>query len=231
MKKSIFLLLLFPILAAAQNDEVIDIASGELLNEKVSSNVQYVFPEFLAGQVHFADGKRSANLLNYNVLIGEMHFVDNEDVLAFPDLSDILIVVVNKRRFFPFNKTEFCEEIYAIDDVRLCVRRKGRVMEKSKTGAYGMETSASSVKSYSSIGNSGDGRQHSIQVSGKVKVSVDNFYYFLNKGKYIQIKNEKSIIKQFPGHNAKIEAFVKEHKINIKDEDDLKELIAYCIDL
>ena len=230
MKKSIFLLLLYPILAAAQNDEVIDIASGEILNEKVSSNVQYVFPEFLAGQVHFADGKRSANLLNYNVLLGEMHFIDNEDVLAFPDLTNVLVVVVNKRRFFPFNKTEFCEEVFATDDTRLCVRRKGRAMEKSKTGAYGMETSASSVKSYNSIGSTG--RQFNLGVTGKVKVSVENSYYFMNKGyKYVQIKNEKSIIKQFPGHNEKIETFVKEHKINFKDEDDLKELIAYCIDL
>ena len=230
MKKSIFLLLLFPILVAAQNNEVVEVASGETLNEKVSSGLQYVFPEFTQGQVHFSDGQRSGNMLNYNVLLGEMHFFDEEQVFAFPNLANVLVVVVNKRRFFPFNKTEFCEEIFAIDDTRLCVRRKGRAMEKSKTGAYGMETSASSVKSYNSIGSTG--RQFNLGVTGKVKVSVENSYYFMNKGyKYVQIKNEKSITKQFPGHDAQIEDYVKKNKTNFKSEDDLKALIVYCSEL
>jgi len=232
MKKSIFLLLLFPLLAVAQDKMVIDVASGEKLNEKLSSDTQYVFPEFIAGQVHFTDGQRSGNMLNYNILLGEMHFMDNEEVFAFPDLSKVLVAVVDKRRFFPFNKTEFCEEILITPGgARLCVRRKANAVEQSRTGAYGIQTSASSVRSYNSIGNSGDGRRVNLQVSGKVRVSIENFYYFLNKGKYVQIKNEKSIAKQFPGHNAKIEAYVKEHNTNFKNEEDLKALIAYCSEL
>ena len=98
MKKYLLFLLLSTVIASAQENVVLDITSGENLNEKLSTDVKYVFPDFVEGQIHFKNGRRGINLLNYNMLVGEMQFMSNEEILAFSDLNNILAVVIDKRR-------------------------------------------------------------------------------------------------------------------------------------
>jgi hypothetical protein len=232
MKKYIIILLLFPVLASAQKSEIVSAISGENLNEAVSASMQYVFPEFSAANVIFKNSPKAATMMNYNMLLGEMHFMKNDEVLALSDLNNVSVVVINNRRFYPFNSTEFTEEIQSTDDVKLRVRRKGNVAQHSKEGAYGMQQSASSITSYSSIENSDGGGRTNLNVKANVLISIRKFYYLVgHNGKYVQIRNQKSFMNQFPGNKSKIELFVKEHKTNFNKEDDLIELFEYCITL
>jgi len=233
MKNYLLLLMLLPVFVIAQEKEnaIVNIGSGDQFSEKVAENVQYVLPEFKGGVVYFRNGQRSSSQLNYNVYLGEMHFKDKDEVLAFMDLSDIILVVIDSRRFLPFNDKEFCEEVLANDKARLCLRRYGNISEYSKMGAYGMTSSTSSIKSYSSMYGSNNNRTD-LKFLGEVKLTVNNMYYFMSdKGKFTQIRNVKNVTKQFPGNNAKIDAFVKENKTDFKKTEDLKALLEYCFTL
>ena len=226
MKKYLLLLMLFPVWVSAQNRQIVEAASGEDLTKKVSLHMQYLFPEFTNGDVYYK-GYSGKGHLNYNMLLGEMHFLENGQVRSLANAKDVVVMTINNRRFYPFNDKEFTEELTSAGKYRLRVRRKGNVAQHSKKGAYGMDSSTSSITSYSSIG--ADNRQYDLTVSEKVLITLNYFYYIVGpNGKDILIRNAKTFTKQFPAYRVPIEEFVKEHRTRFDDEDDLKALLNFC---
>jgi len=227
MKTYLFLfMLLLPGWIFAQERQIIEANSSEDLAGKVSNNMQYLFPEFTDGQVFMKKSFVSTGKLNYNMLIGEMQFLENDDVMAL-DTRDIDVVNINDRLFFPYKGNEFSEELLSTDVSKLRVRRKGNLAPYAKKGAYGTTSSTSSITSYSNV--EGGGQMYKLSVADDVIVSVRNFYYLVGENeKYVQITNAKTFTKQFPELRSQIEAFVKENRIRFDDADDLKKLLAYC---
>ena len=230
MKRYIFLLLLFPGWGFAQNRQIIEALSGENINEKVSTHLQYLFPEFSNGEVYFVNAPRGSGMLNYNMLVGEMQFMLNNEVMTLASIQNVAMVIIENRKFYPFNNSEFTEELMTTDKVQLRVRRKGSAINYAQKGAFGTSSSTSSISSLSSIGSSD--RQYELSVMSDILVTLRYFYYLVgSNGKYIQIKNVKTFTKQFPAHRTQIEAFVKEHNIRFDTEADLKALLEYCSEL
>ena len=227
MKKCVFLMLLVPCLASAQSREVVEATSGEDISKKVSTQIQYLFPEFTDGNVYYRGLPGNSGKLNYNTLVGEMQFVENDKIMALANVKDVVAVNIKGRKFFPFKNNEFAEELMLTAKCRLMVRYRGNVVQHSKKGAYGTYSSTSSSTSYSSI-NDGN-QQYGLSISENVLVSVTCYYYLVGtNGKYSLIKNVISFTKQFPEHKAQIETFVKTHKTQFNNSDDLKSLLEYC---
>jgi hypothetical protein len=226
MKKYVFLLLLLPIWVSAQNRQVVEATSGDDLSQKVSTQMQYLFPEFTVGDV-FYKGHKGSGKLNYNMLLGEMQFMENNQVMALANVMDVVVLNIANRRFYPFNDREFTEELMSAGKFQLRVRRRGNVAQHSKKGAYGMDSSTSAITSYSSI--SSDNRQYNLTVEEKVLITLNCFYYLVGtNGKYTLIKNAKTFTKQFPAFREQVETFIKEHKTRFDNEADLKALLEYC---
>jgi len=231
MKKYLFLVMLLPCWVFAQNRQIVEASSGDDLAGKVSTTMQYIFPEFTIGDVYFLNAPKGTGMLNYNMLVGEMQFKEKDEVLGLADVKNVSVVNINDRRFYPFNSQgEFTEEIFSTDKYQLRVRRKGNVAPYAKKGAYGTSSSTSSITSYSSV-NSGD-RQYDLSVMSDVIISLRNFYYLVDaKGKHTQIINVKAFTKLFPAHRAQIEAFAKERKIRFDNEAELITMLVYCSEL
>jgi len=226
MKKYPLLLLLLPVWASAQNKQIVEATSGEDLTKKVSTQVQYLFPEFTTGDVYYKR-QNGKGKLNYNMLIGEMQFLEGDQVMSLANVRDVVVLNIDNRRFYPFNDKEFTEELMSTGKYQLRVRRKGSVAQHSKKGAYGMDTSTSAITSYSSINS--DNHQYNLSIEGKVLITVNYFYYIVGtNGKHTLIKNSKTFTKLFPAYSAQIEAFVKENRTRFDNEDDLKALLEFC---
>ena len=222
----LILMLLFPGWIFAQERQIIEANSNTDLTNKLSTQMQYIFPEFTDGQVFFLKASAGTGKLNYNMLIGEMQFLDNAEVLALV-AKEISEVNINNRRFFPYKGNEFAEELLSTDKYKLLVRRKGNVAPFAKKGAYGTSSSTSAITSYSSINS--DGNNYNLSVANDVLITVRYFYYLMGEnGKYTQITNTKTFTKLFPALRTQIETFVKEQKIRFDKEDDLKKLLVYC---
>ncbi len=230
MKKYVVLLgfMLLANFLYAQEREIIQASSGKDLTEKISNRMQYLFPEFTNGNVLYKAAAKGSGKMNYNMLLGEMQFLDvNDKVLALDNVSDVVLIVIDGRKFYPFEKSEFTEELVVTPKVQLRVRRKGNVASHSKQGAYGTTSSTEAITSYSSIGSGN--RTYELTVADNVMVTVNNLYYLVSgQNKHVMIKNQKTFTKQFPGHKAQIEAFVKEHDLRFDNENDLKVLVEYC---
>jgi len=230
MKNIVYLFLFIPFWTFAQNRQVVEAVSGEDISKKVSTQFQFLFPEFTDGEVLFYGLPKSSGKLNYNMLIGEMQFVNNNEILALANFNNVAYVKIENRKFFPFKNNEFVEELMLTPRCQLMVRYAGKVAPHSKKVAYGGSSSTSSVTSYSSIGS--NNRQHDISVVENVLVTVDYFYYLLGtNGKYTIVRNVKAFTKMFPEHKTKIETYVKEHKIRFNSKEELKSLLEYCTNL
>ena len=231
MKSHLFILMLFfSCLIFAQESQLIEANSGEDLSGKISTNMKYLFPEFTEGQVFFKNSFMSTGKLNYNVLIGEMQFVENDELMAL-ESKNITVVNINDRLFFPYKGSEFSEELFSTENYKLRMRSKGHVSPFAKKGAYGTSSATSSITSYTSVSGS-DGQLYNLSVAEDVLVSVRNFYYLVGEnGKYLQITNIKTFTKQFPAFRNQIEAFAKENMIRFDNEDDLIRLLVYCSEL
>ncbi len=221
-------LILVPYCVNAQNREVVQAVSGEDLAKKVSYHIQYLFPEFTDGNVYYTGQPRGAGKMNYNMLLGEMQFIDTDrTVYSLSNVQDVIMVTIDNHKFYPFNDKEFVEELLTTDKIQLQVRRKGKTIPRSKEGAYGIQTSTSSVTTYNSV-NLND-QTHQLTVKENVMITVDNFYYLVSvNNKRILVKNQKTFTKLFPLNKAQIETYIKEHNIRFDDENDLKNLVEYC---
>jgi len=226
MKRYIILLLLIPGWVSAQNRQIVVASSGEDLSQKASARMQFLFPEFTQGDVYY-NGYKGNGKLNYNMLLGEMQFLENNQVLALANVKDVIVVNISNRKFYPFNDKEFTEELMSTGNYHLRVRRKGNAAQYSKKGAYGTTSSTSSITSYSSIVS--DGRQFDLSVIEEVLISLNCFYYLVGtNGKHILIKNIKTFTKQFSAYRSHVEEFAKNNNTRFDHEDDLKALLKFC---
>ena len=193
--------------------------------------MQYLFPEFTKGEVIFIGEPIANGNLNYNMLFGEMHFLDNnQQVMALSDIKNVLMVNIDNRKFYPFFQNEFTEELLSTDYCSLRMRHKASVAEHGKKGAYGMTSATSSSKSLTSMNNVG--LQFNLNPEATLLVSMNYFFYLVGtNGKHKLIKNTKTFTKQFPKNKTQIETFVKENRIRFNNSDDLKALFSYCIHL
>ena len=213
----------------AQNSEVIEAVSGENLNEKISNQMQYLFPDFTDGYVFYKGMPQISGKLNYNMLIGEMHFIDaNNKILALSNVSDVLMISIGDRKFYHHSDEEFVEELLLDDKLQLLIKRNGNVASHGKKGAFGMSSSTTSITSYSGINNSENNTYSNISVVEDVIITLNNTYYLSVNNKRIQIINQKTFTKQFSKYKTQIEKFVKEQNIRFDNEEDLKTLIKYC---
>ena len=227
MKKYIILFLFIPGLLSGQSRQIVESVSGEDVSKRVSHRMQYVFPEFTNGEVFYIGMPKVSGSLNYNMLVGEMQFVENGQVLALADIERVLLVSIDNRKFYRFKKNEFAEELYSTGSCFLRARYRGNAVTHGKKGAYGTTSSTASITSYSSY--SANNQTFNLNVAEEVLVSVDNFYYLVGtNGKYTQIKNVKAFTKHFPKYKSQIEAFVKENNIKFNDQNSLISLLAFC---
>ena len=227
LKKYILFFVIVPVWASAQNRQIVDATMGEDLSGKVSDQMKYLFPEFTTGDVYYFDIPKSKGKLNYNMLLGEMQFLENDQIFTLANVNNVDFVNIENRKFYRFNDMEFVEELMSTGTTQLRVRRKGNAVPHSKRGGYGTESSTEAISSYTGISSSDS--YFNLSVKGKVLISIDYYYYLIGaNGRYVLIKNVKTFTRQFPSYRTQIKVFVKEHNTRFNNEDDLKVLLEYC---
>jgi hypothetical protein len=61
--------------------------------------------------------------------------------------------------------------------------------------------------------------------------NITDEFLLENNGKFIKVSNAKSFVKAFPKYKEEINRYVESNKPNFKNEQDLKKLTNYCIQL
>jgi len=218
-----FVVCLFQYKLLIAQGKSIRVKAGEDLAQAYSPQGFYRFPQFSKAVLYFSGGgKNSGPVFNYNVLSGNMQFINPAgDTLDMGNNVAVDSVVFDQAVFV--YKEGFLEVIADSDSVRLM--KKLVIKTQVETiGAYGLSNNTSSIASMKSYftGTS----VYNLVVNQDVVVD-ENITWFFARGNNIVKANKSNLLKLLPSDKAaKAEAYLKQNKTSFEKESDLKKLMT-----
>lgn len=202
------------------------------VNDNFTDKSQYFFDKFHKGKVYYEDGKVVEARLNYNVVLEEIHFLQNLKIKKFEDRRKIKKVKIGNYLFYRGDGKIF-QTAYGKSDLMLLKRREAdlSVIQENK-GAYGMRSSTSATSRYTSIIQSNEISAVSYTVNFEEKstkeVPVEAKFY-LKYGEGFDYANKRRFYRYFRDHKKEIKSFIKENDLKLDDKkEDYIKLINYC---
>lgn len=223
-----FMMLAFLSQVYGQEQEKIVIKSGNDVSEVLSSYGMYRFPAFTDGLVTFRNSARATGKMNYNVYLGLIQFINSKgDTLAISNPETIDSAAVNNKIFY--YRDGYCQEVEDYGNFKLVMKQQVR-FTPVKLGALGLPANGTGAQTYESMSTPQ-------VVNSKLSFNEDiivvkKTIYLLFYKKYLQESaTVKGFINLFPAFKERIQAFVKDNKINFSKQDDLKKIAAFCAGL
>jgi len=160
-----------------------------------------------------------------------MHFISPQaDTLALADLKLVKFVAIGNIKFYynPENK-KFGEEVADFNCIKLLITHKFEPSGREKGVAYDQYSSISSTNNYATYADKGQILQLNLN---EYFVYAKKLNYFLadqNNRFYPATKN--SILKLYAKNKTAVAKYMKNNRIDLQKEDDLKKLLSYCSQL
>ncbi|MDP4223763.1 MAG: hypothetical protein Q8868_10660 [Bacteroidota bacterium] len=211
---------------AAQEKEIILVKAGTNILDYFPFKERYQFPEFRDGKVKFKNGLTSSGRFNYNILTGEMDFVQAQDTMAFSNKKDISYVTVAMDTFFYSNGYV---DLISHGHVKIGMKQRILLKEIERKGAYGMTDRNSAIDTYNLVeagGNFYKLTPNEDWVLGRSK----QFYIKDSQGEFILL-NKKYLFDLFPLKRDSIKEYLKSNKVDFRSEDDMRKLGDYLDNL
>jgi hypothetical protein len=221
----IFSILILNLSLTAQNGKTVIVKAGTKVQDYYPFNERYLYPAFIEGVALFKNGK-SANIhFNYNILYGEIEFVQAEDTMALTKKKDLKYIAARDTFFF---NNGYVELIYE-GKVRVGLKQYIKIKDVLKTGAFGTTARSVSIESYSSV--STKGITYELVPNEDIELEKRLEYYLLPPtGEYI-LFTKKNVIGLFPQDEDKIKAYIKSNKVDFESRDSLLKFADYLNNL
>lgn len=225
--KALFLVLLCEFLVAVASGQALKeyrVKAGEISGKTLPNEAKYMLPAFKMGTAFFRDGSSSNTFLNYNFLLDEMHFINESgDTVAIAEPGLIRIIALDSMNFY-YDRGFLCQ-IMKLGDYKLAVRRQMIQISDKKRGGYDAATAGAAIDTYASI-STGNGPKARLQVQKDVLFKEELSFYLADFSNTFFKANKKGFYALFP--EEKIKSYTNGHKVNFKDEADLKALFQFC---
>ncbi|MEJ7737647.1 MAG: hypothetical protein WKF97_09495 [Chitinophagaceae bacterium] len=206
----------------AQNAKTITVKAGNDVKEFIA-NEMYRYPKFLIGKVFFRDGKSTSAKLNYNLLVGDMQYIDlNGDTLSIANSKEVGYIKIEEDSFF--YDQGYIELLNDGSTVKLGIRQIIKLKDFKRIGAYGLP-SHGTIESYGTY--TGSHQVQKINVKEDLVFSKQTNYYFGDKFNHFIPATRKNVLQIFSNHQRKVEKFLYENDINFNKHQDLEKLIAF----
>jgi len=202
-------------------------------NNYYSLNSQYMYDTFVKGEIHFKNGTSTEGELNYNVVVGEFHYVEDGILKTFSDfdLKRISKIIIGQKHFIIKSNTIY-EIIYA-DRISLLKERKVTQEEHSQNeGAYETSSNSSTNKKITTLSIAiGHELQTGALVNFKneindIEIHIDETYKILFNNE-IYYANKKSFYKIYPDKAEAIKKYIKDEKIKFKTTEEIIKVIEF----
>lgn len=215
-------------MSQAQEQRQFTVKEGETISDVLPDSLIYLYPQFKKGSVVFNNGKQDDAVLNFNLIISKIQFIKNgKDTLAVTNPEDVKVFLAGDDTFV-YNK-DYYRLIVRTPKISLACHQYTKVLEVRKEAGYGLASPTMAVSSYSSISdNSG---LYKLRASAETLYSICTDYFFMTDKNDLVLATQKNLMKLYPGKADEIKKFVKQHDLNLKKKDDLKNLIMYVSSL
>lgn len=220
----------------AQAPTVIRVKGGIGREKSVPFSERYRYDQFREGKVLFQNGAAASAKFNYNILLGEMQFIDPKgDTLALADEPVVRMVGVDglslRQDLFMFDQAKgYLEVIADYRAARLAVKQGLKTVKNEKRTGYDQSSGASAITTYQyhAAGNASIAK---LDAKGDLLLIKDKSYFIIDQNNRFHPANRASILKVFAKHRDQINAYLANEAIDFNKEDDLKKLLTYCSDL
>jgi hypothetical protein len=220
----IFSLFLLSFALTAQEQKTITIKAGTRIIDYFPFIEQYRYPEFLDGKVLFKNSTFTAVKLNYNILLGEMQFIQKKDTLSIANVKDIDYVEIARDTFYYDNG--YLEVLTGHDPVIMTVKQYVKFLDVKREAAYGT-SSIAAIDSYSSMFGASGTTVHKLILKEDIVLSRNTDYYIGSKKNSFFPYRKKNLLKFFPQYKTIIESYLKKNRVDFKAKDDLFRLTAF----
>ena len=205
----------------AQQGKTIFLKSGQSSVDVLKFNDIYQYPVFKKGLVEFVNGLKANVLLNYNLLLGEMDFIDKKnDTLSLADAENLKWIIIENDTFY-YNEI-YIQSLASHGAVKVGKSQEWKVIRTDQLGAFGQKVLTSNIN----FEYLGERRHEKLTVKEDVNIALKSEFYISSKNKF-QPLNKKNLLKQFPKSDKKISAFMNQENISLDNEADLIQLFDF----
>lgn len=225
---SIFILLFLSMSTFGQSKKTVKInpvkdESTDFLNSEF-----YKFKTFQPGKIIFKDSTISLAPLNYNNILGEIHFISNKGdtlQLAHPETMKEIIIGVDTFYFYEGN---YASMLTHYPTANLAAKRLLKYIGKEKKGPYGTYSAVASITSYDSY-TPDEQITRSISMDENSVFKYLNTFYLVDEFHNFFLANKRNFYKLFSRQDKKLKNYLNQHKVDFNNLTDLEELLAFML--
>lgn len=229
MKTTILFFLPAVLLAAevhAQYRKSIEVKAGEDAAQAYSSSGFYRFREFSAGALFTEDRSgKSSYRYNYNILSGNMQFINGKDTMDITNARRFDSIVVSNTVFFYKKDEGYVEVLAAAYPVRL-VKKVSIKMKPVTVGGYDAASTTSAIKrinQYTIVTTT----VYNLTVTDNLMIKENVDWFWMDDNRQLSKATKKNLMEMLsPELQAKAQAIIKDKKIEFDREADLIQLIT-----
>ncbi|AUD03873.1 hypothetical protein [Spirosoma pollinicola] len=214
----------------AQESQYYRLKGGSDPNKAMPVAKRYQYPAFARGKLHFKNGSFSEAVFNYNLLLGEMHFVSPKgDTLALSEDPTIELVSIGQDVFYYEYPKTFWRLLGSYSSVKLVSKQRLALIDTEKQGGYGQSSGTSSIRNTTMLSNS-NGSLAKLNAQSDLVLSKRVDYGIMDQNNRFYVPKQGSILGLFPLKKQAIKTYLKENAINFNEEADLQKLLAFCVE-
>lgn len=244
--KTFFFLIVFSIFASISShgqmrQETTIARTGDTLNLVLSKGFQYLYPNFIQGNVHFNTGEVSTAFMNYNILLNEIHFITRRELDALNleterdflnnsqslVLDDIDFVVIGADVFV--NTPRGIMVLVVNHDTQLLQNNKITMQGNTRVGAYGQVGTSAAINAPDKVPSKYDSHGDPRQLQVATQYTREEEYFLYRDGRLLQA-SRRGFERVFPNIRSEIRKFVSDNNTSFTERDDLKKLLVFCIE-
>lgn len=214
--------------ALAQSPQHAKIKAGADKVGNIPNQQKYQYAEFLPGKLVFNTGANAPGKFNYNILLGEVHFIPpSGDTLALANEFTIKHVIIGQDTFYYDSKAGYLQVVGNYQPVKLAVQRKLAIIKNGKESGYDQTSSVSAIRQYSSYSDA-NGRIRTLSPKTDVLLSKVSTYYIIDLNQRTYPASKAALITIFNKHKSDINQFIKVNKISFHEDADLRKILQFC---
>ncbi|WP_234734695.1 hypothetical protein [Tellurirhabdus bombi] len=211
--------------------QIIRVKGGQNWQKSIPLEERYRYRQFLPGKITYLKGEPATGRLNFNILLGEMQFIDARgDTLSLANEQAIKEIQVGENAFAYDSKNGYVEIIAAHKTVKMGVKPVFKTVRGEKNGGYGQSSGTSSITQYKSFAGS-NGQLARLEQPGDLLLEKDVIYLLIDQNNRFYKFTKASLLKIYAKYKSELEAYLKAQNPDFKKEEDLKKLLLFCADL
>lgn len=210
----------------AQEQKVFVLNPGQKILDVLTLSDIFLYPEFKTGIVYYRDNRAGSSKLNYNLITGEMLFIQSaKDTVALADEPTIKLITIDSDQFIYnvsgkgyFQIKDTCKKI------SLLRKESIRFADSKKIGLFGQPIIAAADQITSL---SASGQVYNLTANERTEMIKQADYFFQDQNGKLYPATKKNATRVFEKYKEAVETFLQSKEIDFTKEADLKEFFAY----